>query len=357
VLSGFHQHPKNMVELKELREVFKQNGISAYRANQVFQALYHEGKMSYDDMTVLPEDVREFLNKNIPIMSIGVISESISKRDGSHKVLFELEDGEKIEAVLMRFKDGHKTVCVSSQVGCTLGCKFCATGQLGFKRNLTTEEITDQVLYFQLRLIAEGERVDNIVYMGMGEPFLNYENVMKSIQIFNDKLTFNIGARHMTVSSSGIIPGIEKFIKDGGQVNLAISLHAPNQFLRIKLMPISKRYVLSDLMEICKKYIERTHRRVSYEYVMLDRVNDSEKDAHELSKLLRGQLCHVNLIPYNETDMKGMKGSPKNRVDNFKSILEIHHIPVTVRMSLGKDIAAACGQLAAKKKACNLDEK
>jgi len=343
-----------MIELKKLRELLQKNGISTYRANQVFQALYNEGKMSYNEMMVLPNDVRIFLDKNIPIMSIGVIGESISKRDGSHKVLFELEDGETIEAVLMKFKDGHKTVCVSSQVGCSMGCKFCATGKLGFKRDLTCEEITDQVLYFQMRLIAQGERVDNVVYMGMGEPFLNYDNVMKSIEVLNDKITFNIGARHITVSTSGIIPGIDKFIQDGGQVNLAISLHAPNQILRAQLMPIAGKYVLDELMDVCKKYIEKTHRRISYEYVMLDRKNDAEKDAHELAKLLRGQLCHVNLIPYNETNMKGMKGSPRNRIENFKNILDIHHIPVTVRMSLGKDIAAACGQLAAKKKACNL---
>jgi len=285
-----------------------------------------------------------------------VISENISTHDKSHKVLFELQDGEKIEAVLMRFKDGRKTVCVSSQVGCTLGCKFCATGKLGFKRNLTYEEITDQVLYFQLRLIAAGERVDHVVYMGMGEPFLNYENVMKSIHILNDKMTFNIGMRHITVSTSGIIPGIQKFTKDGGQVNLAVSLHAHSQEVRASIMPIAKRYPLDDLMKACERYIEKTHRRISYEYIMLSGINDSEKDAYELANLLRGQLCHVNLIPYNDTNVKDIKGTPKRKIEHFQSILDTHRIPVTVRVSLGKDIAAACGQLAAKKKACNLEE-
>ncbi|MBU1445937.1 23S rRNA (adenine(2503)-C(2))-methyltransferase RlmN [Patescibacteria group bacterium] len=345
-----------MVELKELRKKFEQNGIPAYRANQVFQAIYNEGKMAYSQMSVLPTDVRMFLDAHIPIMSIGVISENISTHDKSHKVLFELQDGEKIEAVLMRFKDGRKTVCVSSQVGCTLGCKFCATGKLGFKRNLTYEEITDQVLYFQLRLIAAGERVDHIVYMGMGEPFLNYENVMKSIHILNDKMTFNIGMRHITVSTSGIIPGIQKFTKDGGQVNLAVSLHAHSQEVRASIMPIAKRYPLDDLMKACERYIEKTHRRISYEYIMLSGINDSEKDAYELANLLRGQLCHVNLIPYNDTKVKDIQGTPKRKIEHFQSILETHRIPVTVRVSLGKDIAAACGQLAAKKKACNLEE-
>lgn len=338
-----------MIELSELRKLLEENGIPAYRANQVFHAVYKEGKDSYEDMQVLPAFVKEYLNQNIPVFSLKKVNESISRKSETHKVLFRLKDNNKIEAVLMRFDDGRKTVCVSSQVGCSLNCAFCATGKIKFKRNLTYEEITDQVLYFEQMLLSEDSRIDHVVFMGMGEPFLNYDEVMKSISILNDPVTFNIGIRNITVSTSGIIPSIEKFINEGKQVNLAVSLHAPNETLRKKIMPIARTYLLNDLMKVCEKYIEETHRRISYEYVMLRNINDSDKCAHELANLVRDQLCHINLIPYNETNKKRIKGSTKNRIEAFKNILEINHIPVTVRVSLGKDIDAACGQLAGKK--------
>ncbi len=342
-----------MIELNELRTLLVENGIPSYRANQVMHAVYKEGKINYSNMTVLPSFVKEFFEMNLPIFSIEKVRESISSSGNTHKTLFRLHDGKKIEAVLMRFKDGRKTVCVSSQVGCTLKCKFCATGKGGFKRNLTYEEITDQVLYFQNLLKDEDSHVGNVVFMGMGEPFLNYDNVIKSISILNDPITFNIGLRNITVSTSGIIPQIKQFADDARQVKLAISLHAPNDKIRTSIMPIAKKYPLKELMLTCKEYTEKTHRRISYEYVMLRGINDSDSNAHELSKLLHEQLCHVNLIPYNETNVKGMKGSTKNRTEQFKKILELHKIPVTVRISLGKDIKAACGQLAGKS-SCNL---
>ncbi|MFC1655269.1 23S rRNA (adenine(2503)-C(2))-methyltransferase RlmN [Patescibacteria group bacterium] len=341
-----------MIELNELRSLLVENGIPSYRANQVLHAVYKEGKANYDDMKVLPAFVKEYLEKNLPVLSIENVKEEVSSNGSTYKALFRLHDGKKIEAVLMRFKDGRKTVCVSSQVGCTLKCKFCATGKRGFKRDLTYEEITDQVLYFQHLLKKEDSHVGNIVFMGMGEPFLNYENVMKAISILNDPVAFNIGLRNITVSTSGIVPQIEQFAEDAGQVNLAVSLHAPNDQIRTSIMPIAKKYSLEELMAACKGYAEKTHRRVSYEYVMLRGVNDSDSNAHELSRLLHGQLCHVNLIPYNETNVKGMKGSTKSRTEEFKKILELHKIPVTVRISLGKDIKAACGQLAGKS-SCN----
>jgi 23S rRNA (adenine2503-C2)-methyltransferase len=285
----------------------------------------------------------------LPIYSLSPIQFSESKDKKTIKILFELNDKEKIEAVLMKFEDGRKTVCVSSQVGCTLGCAFCSTGKGGFKRNLTYEEITDQVLYFEHILNKSDEHINHVVFMGMGEPFLNYEEVMKAVSILNDPVAFDIGMRNMTLSTSGIIPGIEKLINDNKQINLAISLHAPNDEIRKKIMPIANKYSLDDLMKVCEKYIEETHRRISYEYIMLRGINDKDEHAHELATLLRGQLCHVNLIPYNETHIKNMKASTKNRIDTFKDILELNNIPVTVRVSLGKDIDAACGQLAGKK--------
>lgn len=344
-----------MIELNELRSFLVNNGIPSYRANQVMHAVYKEGKTDYEDMTVLPSNVKEFLKEKLPVFSIEAIKENISPNADTHKILFRLKDGKKIEAVLMRFEDGRKTVCVSSQVGCTLKCKFCATGKSGFKRDLTYEEVTDQVLYFQNLLIKENAHVSNVVFMGMGEPFLNYDNVMKAISILNDPVTFNIGLRNITVSTSGIVPQIKQFAEDARQVNLAVSLHAPNDKIRTSIMPIAKRYSLEDLMDACIKYTEKTHRRISYEYVMLRGVNDSDSNAHELAKLLYGQLCHVNLIPYNETNVKGIRGSTKNRTEEFKKILELHKIPVTVRVSLGKDIEAACGQLAGKS-SCNLSQ-
>lgn len=344
---------KRMIELNALRTLFLNNGIPSYRANQVIHAVYKEGKSQYDEMAVLPVFVKDFLKENLPVFSLEKISEYISENGNTHKVLFRLSDGLKIESVLMKFNDGRRTVCVSSQVGCTLKCKFCATGKGGFKRDLTYEEITDQVLYFQNPLKDEGKHVTNIVYMGMGEPFLNYDNVIRSISILNDPVTFNIGLRNITVSTSGIIPQIKQFAEDMGQVNLAISLHAPNDKIRTAIMPIAKKYSLNELMLACKEYTDKTHRRISYEYIMLRGVNDSDSNAHELAKLLHGQLCHVNLIPYNETHVKAMKGSTKNRTEEFKKILELHNIPVTVRVSFGKDIKAACGQLAGKSP-CNL---
>ena len=332
--------------LNELREQLEQNGIPSYRANQVFKDLFKNGIDNYDEMTTLPSDVKKFLNKNIPIFSVSVEKETESLDSATRKVLFKLADGNLIESVLMKFKDGRNSVCVSSQVGCAMNCKFCATGTLGFKRNLTYEEIADQVLYFSNQLRRKGDKVTHVVYMGMGEPFMNYEQVAKSINMLRDAAALNIGSRNITVSTCGIIPEIEKFSRNFKQVNLAVSLHAPSDKIRNKIMPISKKYSLEKLIEACKKYIEVTHRRISFEYVMLEGINDSEKNAYELAGLLRGMLCLVNIIPYNETSIKGIRGSKKKKIDRFKSVLDLNHIQATVRVSLGQDIDAACGQLA-----------
>lgn len=336
-----------MISKEELIAYLKAQKIQAYRAKQVLHCIYKEAKSDYADMSVLPKDVKEILAKEIPIFSFDVETEVASKDGNTVKALFKLKDGKPTEGVLMRFKDGRNSVCVSSQVGCGLKCAFCATGKFGFFRSLTAEEIADQVLYFNHYLKKHtGGRVDHVIFMGMGEPFLNYEAVMRAVYALNDPDLLGIAARHITISTSGIIPGIERFGSEKIQANLAVSLHAPTQELREKIMPIAKAYKLNDLMNAIKKYIEKTGRRVSYEYVMLKNVNDSDANARQLGELLRGQLCHVNLIPYNETQL-GFENAGRLRIDQFKAILDSLKIPVTVRVSLGQDISAACGQLAA----------
>ncbi|MBI4994338.1 23S rRNA (adenine(2503)-C(2))-methyltransferase RlmN [Candidatus Peregrinibacteria bacterium] len=325
-----------MIFKQPLLEFLKENFIPLYRADQLLHAVYGEGKNTYESIKTLPQNLRKQLEENFPIFSFTVKKEVVSKSGDVIKTLFKLKDGAEIEGVLMKFKNGRKTVCVSSQVGCGLKCAFCATGAMGFKRNLKAEEIVDQVLYFG--------RVTNVVFMGMGEPFLNYDEVMKAVRIMNDPDLIGIAARRITISTSGIIPGIKALADENVQVNLAVSLHAPNQTLREKLMPIAKSYKLSELMEAIKEYIKKTHRRVSYEYVMLYGINDSQESAMALAKLIKGQMCHVNLIPYNETYL-GFKNAGKDRINKLAEILKSFNIPVTVRVSLGQEISAACGQL------------
>lgn len=333
---------------EELIELLETNGFKKFRAGQVFQGVYKEGQDNYDEITTLPKDVKEFLEQNAPIYSIRPGHRMVSKIDGTQKFLFELQSGNKMEAVLMRYSDKagkRNTVCVSSQVGCALKCAFCATGKLGFSKNLTAEEIADQVLYFDHILKKEGERVTNVVYMGMGEPFLNYDQVIKSVRILNDERCLNIAARNITVSTSGVVDGIRRFTDEDWQVNLAVSLHAPTQEGRAAIMPIALPHTLDQLMQALYDYTEKTHRRISYEYVLLKGVNDQDEHAHQLAKLLKGTLCHVNLIQYNETDLPFSKSS-KLQTESFLKILESHNIPVSLRISRGQDIFGACGQLA-----------
>lgn len=330
---------------QDIISFLKVHRIPAFRARQVLRSVYREGKANFQEMSVLPTSLREFLSAHLPIFSFSVEKEFVSESGDTVKALFRLKDGKLMEGVLMRFRDGRNSVCVSSQVGCGLKCAFCATGTMGFIRNLTAEEIADQALYFDQYLKKRGERVSHIIFMGMGEPFLNFDEVMKAVRIFNDPQCFGIAARHITVSTSGIIPGIDRLSGEKLQINLAVSLHAPNQELREKLMPIARPYKLPALMASVQHYTTRTRRRVSYEYVMLKDSNDSAELARQLGELLRGQLCHVNLIPYNQTYL-GFQNAGKSRIDKFAEILKSYEIPVTIRVSLGQDIAAACGQLA-----------
>ncbi len=337
-----------MLALNDLKTQLEQNKFEGFRARQILRAICKEGKLSYDHITTLPQKLKDYLNRQIPLLRLKPLIVLNSKDGMTTKTLFELEDQKRIEAVLMRFKDGRNSVCVSSQVGCQLGCKFCATGTMKFGRNLSYEEISDQVLFYAQLLNKEGKRISNIVYMGMGEPFMNYENVIKSLQVMNDPDGLAIGARNITVSTSGICENIDKFADEPLQINLAVSLHAPNQELRERIMPIAKKYTLDQLMTAMKKYISKTHRRISYEYVMLHDINDHEKEAVELAELVKGQLCHINLIPYNATSIKGITGSRRENITAFRNIIRSAGIPVTIRVTLGQDIDAACGQLANK---------
>lgn len=337
---------------EEIKTILDSQGIERFRAEQLLHAIFKEGKNDYEQIKILPQNLRRILPHTLPIFSLSLVRSVTSKDGKTTKALFETKTPDKtpqkIEAVLMKFADGRHSLCVSSQAGCQLGCKFCATGTMKFGRNLMAEEIADQALYFAQRLMKEGKHITNVVYMGMGEPFMNYDNVLQSAKILNDVRGLNIGARNITLSTSGICEGIEKLADEPIQLNLAVSLHAPTQALRERIMPIARRYSLDQLMAAIQKYISKTNRRVSYEYVMLAGINDHEEEARALAELVKDQLCHVNLIPYNATGIQNIEGSKRADIWKFRDILKEAGIAVTVRVTLGQDIDAACGQLANK---------
>ena len=313
-----------------------------YRIQQVKDAIFKTLASNWSEVSNISKELKTKLNKECPLEINGQIFSSKSTR--TIKALITLVDGLQIETVLLSHKDGRHTVCVSTQVGCPLRCKFCATGKLGLKRNLEVGEMLEQVLFFSRILKKENTRVSNVVFMGMGEPFLNYSKTIKAIHYLNEDLL--IGARHISISTSGLIPGIEKLSREKMQVNLAVSLHAPNQKLRADLMPISQRFPLDSLLKAVDKYIAKTGRRVMFEYLMIKGVNDSPELARELVGLMKKPLYVVNLIAYNPTDV--FRPSDKRAIENFRGILEKEGIAVTQRYSFGQDIEAACGQLANK---------
>lgn len=314
-----------------------------YRIQQAKDAIFKKLASNWSEASNLSKELKEKLNKDCPLEIAGQIFASRDTK--TTKALITLFDGLQIETVLLAHKDGRQTVCVSTQMGCPLACKFCATGKLGLKRNLEAEEMLEQVLFFARILQAEDKRVSNVVFMGMGEPFLNYDNLLKAIKYLNEDL--GIGARHISISTSGVIDGINKLADEKKQINLAISLHAPNEQLRSKLMPINKRFPLRDLLKAVDKYITKTGRRVMFEYLMIKGVNDTSAHAQELAKLMQKPLHMVNLIAYNPTDV--FKASDAKTIEQFKHILERAGVAVTQRYSFGQDIDAACGQLANKK--------
>lgn len=318
-----------------------------YRAKQSKEAIFKSLVENWQEAGNLPFQLKEKLKEKCPLEIKGEIVRS-ENGQGALKAIIILDDGLKIESVLMRHAGGRNTVCVSSQVGCPLGCEFCATGEMGFKRNLNIWEIVEQVLFFARMLKKENERVSNIVFMGMGEPFLNYDNVLSAIRILNDKDGLNIGARKISISTSGITGGIEKLAKENIRVNLAISLHAPDDELRSNLMPVNKKYPLAKILRAVDNYIKKTSRQVMFEYLLLKGINDSKKQAEKLAKIMRKPLYFVNLIVYNSTGKKGMEPSLPGDVKKFKEVLEKAGVPVSQRYRFGRDIKAGCGQLAAR---------
>lgn len=322
-----------------------------FRFSQANKALFKDFVSSWSEVSNFPKNLREELELACPLEIKAELSSS-SNSSGA-KALIELSDGEKIETVLIRQKnkeEGRNTVCISSQVGCPLACSFCATGDSGFVRNLSYLEIIEQVLFWSRFLKNEnkGEKVDNIVFMGMGEPFLNYQEFIKAVKFLNNEETFNFASRRISVSTAGIVEGIKKLAGEKIQINLAISLHAAKDDLRKDLMPVAKKYPIYELIKAVDNYILKTNRRVMFEYLMIKNINDSDEHALHLAKLMKKPLFMVNLIPYNETGR--FQASGRERIEKFKKILEDNRVPVTVRHSFASDIFAACGQLRLKQK-------
>jgi 23S rRNA (adenine2503-C2)-methyltransferase len=336
------------MNLEKLKEVLE--GMPAFREKQVMQFIFKNFVEDFDEMLSLPKDLRDRLKGKC---SLGISAEEfISETGDSVKALISLSDGEKIETVLMRHDDERNTVCVSCQVGCPMGCAFCATGKMGLKRNLSVFEILEQVLFFERYLkkeekemqVRQSRMVTNVVFMGMGEPMLNYDNVMSVVRMLNDKNYFNIGARHISISTCGLIEGIKRLAEEKLQVNLAISLHAPTDEKRGKLMPVNAKYSLKILMETLNDYYEKVGRKIMVEYLMLDGVNDTEEDAENLAKLLSKERFFLNLILYNPTGK--FLPSKGDNVKKFRENLEKKGFTVTQRYRFGRGIKAACGQLA-----------
>ncbi len=333
--------------LDELGNYFISIGDKKFRAIQIFEWLYRNRVSSFDEMTNLSKKTIEHLKENFTINLLELERLQVSS-DGTRKYLFKLSDGHFIESVLMRHNYGN-SICVTSEVGCNMGCAFCASGELGCVRRLTLEEMVLQVLTVQKDLDKEDSRITNVVVMGIGEPFDNYDVLLKFLTVINYAKGLEIGARHITVSTCGIVPKIKEFAEFPLQINLALSLHAPNNELRNRLMKINKAYPLEEVMDAIKYYYEKTNRRVTFEYILLHGINDTKEAAKELIKLIRGMNVYVNLIPYNEVSTKPFKTTPHDKAEEFFSILHKAGINVTLRMEHGSDIDAACGQLRAKR--------
>jgi len=332
----------------ELEDLILSLGQPRYRAAQIAEWLYKHLVSDFKEMHNLPPALRERLSEVSVIGRLNPLEEIASQDGLTRKALFSLPDGHTIESVLMHYKKRH-TLCLSTQVGCPIGCPFCATGQSGFERDLSPGEIVEQVLYFARELKGTEQRLTNLVFMGMGEPFLNWEATWKAIQALTDPRRFGLGARHITISTAGFVPGIEALAREGSQVSLAISLHAANDELRERLVPLNHRYPLEVLTGACRDYVKRTKRRITFEYALIEGVNDSCSHAQELAGLLSGLLCHVNLIPLNPTADCGWRGSSKGVILAFQRELLKAGVPVTVRIDRGLDIHAGCGQLRSRR--------
>ncbi|MFZ5822068.1 MAG: 23S rRNA (adenine(2503)-C(2))-methyltransferase RlmN [Chloroflexota bacterium] len=371
------------LDLPALTALLASWGEPAYRASQVWQGLYHQFWNTPDEFTNLPKSLRARLGEELRFAALTPVTYLDSSDGQTRKTLFQLHDGRLIEAVLMRYGDpasppsdsppkfpefggsrrgvdssskfpefggsrrgARRTLCISTQSGCAMGCAFCATGQMGFKRHLTSGEIVAQVMYYACMLEERGERVTNIVVMGMGEPFHNYDNTMAAIDRLNDPDGYNFGARRITLSTVGLVPMMRRFANEKRQVNLAVSLHAIHDDARSSLMPVNKKYNLAELLDACRYYVEKTGRRITFEWALIHGVNDSPEIARQLAARLRGLLCHVNVIPLNPTAGYNGKATDRQRAEAFKEALEQAGVACTIRLRRGIDIQAGCGQLA-----------
>lgn len=331
--------------LAELKSFFAFMGEKEFHATQVIDWVYKKGVLSYDKMTNLSQALRDKLQSKLKLTTLELVKTTESKDLETVKFLWRLPQGDLIESVLISSGD-RRTVCISSQVGCPAKCAFCASGKQGFFRNLTPAEITEQVLQINLWLAAKNERVSHLVYMGMGEPLKNYEAVVKSIRLLTDENLLNLSERRITVSTVGIVDGIKRLADEGLKVNLVLSLHAPNQHIRIKIIPYARKYPLEDIMEAMDEYAKKTKRDITYEYILLAGINDHPDHAQELAHLLKGKQCTVNLIPYNPVMGLRLQRPSHPAIKQFRTVLFGCKIVNTCRYTKGDDIAAACGQLA-----------
>ena len=333
------------MDLHQLEDKLLSMGEAKYRAKQVWEGIYHSQAANFASISNLSIAFRQKLNDQFAYNSLTPLVEVHSNDKQTTKVLFETNDRRKIETVLMKYNE-RNTLCISTQSGCAMGCVFCATGQMGFFRSLSPGEIVEQVLHFSRQLKLINEKVTNIVFMGMGEPFHNYEATLKAVDLLGDVDGYNMGARRLTISTVGIIPQMMRFADEKRQVNLAVSLHSIDDEVRSNMMPVNKKYPVNELLKACAYYINQTNRRISFEWALIDGTNDSVEMARRLANKLRSLLCHVNLIQLNPTNKYSGKGSSKDTAEKFKDTLEQEGIPCTIRLRRGIDIHAGCGQLA-----------
>ena len=339
------------LNFEEMKEFVQSIGVQAFRSKQLYQWIHQRLVTSFDEMTNLSKDLRKKLEETCTIHSAKIVQRQTSS-DGTNKFLMELSDGNFVESVLMKYKHGN-SVCISTQVGCRMGCRFCASTVGGLIRSLKTSEMLDQIYEIQR---TTGERVSNVILMGIGEPLDNYDKVVRFIRMLSDEHGLNISQRNITLSTCGLVDRLKDLVKEDLTITVAISLHAPNDTLRREMMPIANKYSIQEIMDACRYYIDKTKRRITFEYSMVEGKNDSKEHAIELANLLKGMNCHVNLIPLNPVEGRMGQRSKRNNIEEFKFTLEKYHTNVTIRREMGRDIDAACGQLRNKNKGGKLHE-
>lgn len=333
--------------LPEIETILRSWNEPEYRARQLWQGLYQHFWDSPEKFSTFPLSMRKIITEEFLFKPLVPITSLQSSDKQTTKTLFKLIDGKAIEAVLMRYEK-RRTLCISTQVGCAMGCVFCATGQMGFRRHLSSGEIVAQVIYYSRLLHSTNEKVTNVVLMGMGEPFHNYENTLSAIDRLNDPAGLKLGERRFTISTVGLVPAIRKFTKEKRQINLAISLHAVEDDLRSSMLPVNRSYPVDEVLDACREYVLVTGRRITFEWALVNGVNDTPTQAHLLASKLKGLLCHVNAIPLNPTNGYDGQATTRSRANEFKEILTSAGIPCTIRMRRGMDIQAGCGQLASE---------